>query len=69
MPRASARAVEATQHVLINTGRSGVVYDTEGHSIGGGERVTVTEVDAIGQAAVDRGRLVMRTVDSGEVPE
>jgi hypothetical protein len=46
-----------TMPVLINTGRAGVTYDDAGHSLGGGERIPVTEVDYTGQDAIDRGIL------------
>lgn len=46
--------------LLINSGQSGVVYDHEGHTLGGGERLPLTEaLDAVGEAAVDRGHLVL----------
>lgn len=50
-------AKKSDKTVLINTGRTGVVYDEAGHSIGGGERVSVGEVDAVGKAAIDAGQL------------
>jgi hypothetical protein len=50
-------AKKSDKIVLINTGRSGVVYDEAGHSVGGGERVSVGEIDAVGKAAVDAGQL------------
>lgn len=42
---------------LINTGRSGVVYDMAGHSLGGGERLAVPKIDHTAQDAIDRGLL------------
>lgn len=44
--------------VLFNPEQSPTVYDKEGRSVGGAERVTVDEVDEVGQAAVDAGLLV-----------
>lgn len=44
---------------LLNPYRSGVVYDDEGRSLGGGERIEVDEVDAVGQAAVDARHLML----------
>lgn len=40
-------------YTLLNTGRSGRVYDVAGHSLGGGERITVSGLDAVGQAVCD----------------
>lgn len=57
-----AKSLKATpQYQLINVRRSGVVYDFAGHSLGGGERVTVTEVDSVAEAAIDRGSLILRS--------
>lgn len=56
-----------TVPTLINTGRSGVVYDEAGHSLGGGERIDVDEVDDTTQAAIDNGHL--RCEDNTSVPE
>lgn len=46
-----------TVPTLINTGRSGVVYDKAGHSLGGGERIDVDEIDDTARDALDRGLL------------
>lgn len=43
---------------LFNPEQSPTVYDAQGHTVGGAERVTVDELDAVGQAAVDAGLLV-----------
>lgn len=42
---------------LINTGRSGVVYDESGHSVGGGDRVEIEEINPVAQTAIDIGQL------------
>lgn len=47
---------------LHNPGRAGVTYDRAGHTLGGGERVTVDKIDEIGKHAVARGRLVSRKI-------
>ena len=44
--------------VLFNPEQSPTVYDKEGRTVGGAERVTVDELDEVGQAAVDAGLLV-----------
>lgn len=44
--------------VLFNPEQSPMVYDAQGRSVGGAERVTVTELDEVGQRAVDAGLLV-----------
>lgn len=64
----SAAAVAATQYRLINTGRVAVVYDEAGHSIGGGERLTVLGVDAVGQTAVDRRYLMLKPLAPAPEP-
>lgn len=48
--------------LLINSGRSGVVYDEAGHSLGGGERLPVDDLDKVGEAAVARRYLFLLTV-------
>lgn len=42
---------------LINTGRTGVVYDEAGHTVGGGDRVEISEINPVAQAAIDIGQL------------
>lgn len=42
---------------LLNPGSSSVIYNSEGQSIGAGERIGVAEIDEVGQAALDRGYL------------
>jgi hypothetical protein len=46
---------------LINPGAAGVVYNTVGDSVGGGERVEVDEIDDVGRAALDTGQLLLAT--------
>lgn len=54
---------------LVNPGDAGVVYDRQGHSLGGGERIDAPELDPVGQAAVDGGRLLLReTPDTPQPP-
>lgn len=55
-----------THMLLLNSGRAGVVYTTAGAQLGGGERITVTGLDAVGQAAVDRGYLSLVEVPSND---
>jgi len=56
-------AKKADKTTLINPGSSGVVYDKAGHSLGGGESVTVDGIDAVGRAAVAAGWLLCRNDD------
>ncbi|MGH3986594.1 MAG: hypothetical protein ACRDTZ_04665 [Pseudonocardiaceae bacterium] len=51
-----------TRYRLHNPGRAGVTYDRAGHTLGGGERVTVEKIDEVGKHAVARGRLVSRKI-------
>jgi hypothetical protein len=46
-----------TRYTLVNTQRGGVVYDRDGHSLGGGERLVVSGVDGVGQQAIECGQL------------
>ncbi|HZE02610.1 MAG TPA: hypothetical protein VE155_12680 [Pseudonocardiaceae bacterium] len=55
---------KTSTQILINPHRSGVVYDLEGHSIGGGERVEIAQLDEVGQAALDRGHLIVAELSS-----
>jgi len=49
-----------TRKLLLNSGRTGVVYDSTGRSLGGGERLEIDDgLDEVGQAAVDRGFLTV----------
>lgn len=43
---------------LVNPTSAGIVYDTDGRNLGGGERVEVTGLDDVGRAAVDNGHLL-----------
>lgn len=43
---------------LFNPEDTPVVYDEQAHTVGGIERVTVDELDAVGQRAVEAGVLV-----------
>jgi hypothetical protein len=50
--------------LLQNSGRSGVVYDEAGHSLGGGEHIELpAKLDVVGKAAVDAGYLRVITVN------
>lgn len=51
----------AGEITLLNPGTTAVVYSEDGRMIGGGERLKLDAVDAVGQAALDRGYL--RRVD------
>lgn len=51
-------AATKNKAVLFNPEQSPTVYDKEGRTVGGAERVTVDQVDEVGQAAVDAGLLV-----------
>jgi hypothetical protein len=46
--------------ILVNPNTAGVVYDREGHNLGGGEPVEVDALDDVGQLAVDNGQLIIR---------
>lgn len=49
-----------TRKLLLNSGRSGVVYDDAGHTLGGGERLELDgPLDKTGKAAVDAGYLTV----------
>jgi hypothetical protein len=65
------RSLPPNTVTLVNPGTSGVVYDVEGHSLGGGERVTVPyPLDRVGQKAVNRGYLLVDTWTPGaEAPK
>lgn len=43
---------------LFNPQDTPLVYDTEGHTVGGAERVEVDSLDEVAQRAVDSGVLV-----------
>lgn len=43
---------------LFNPEQTPTVYDEQAHTLAGGERVTVDELDAAGRRAVDSGLLV-----------
>lgn len=60
-----ANTAKPKSKLLLNSGRSGVVYDKAGHSLGGGERLPVDTLDDIGQAAVDRHYLILLSVPAG----
>jgi len=47
------------QKLLLNSGRTGVVYDLAGHSLGGGERLPIEGLDEVGKAAVRKGFLTV----------
>lgn len=46
--------------IIVNPNTAGVVYDREGHSLGGGEPIEVDALDDVGQLAVDNGQLIIR---------
>lgn len=51
-------AATKSKIVLFNPEQSPTVFDKEGRTVGGAERVEVAELDEVGQAAVDAGLLV-----------
>lgn len=51
--------------VLFNPEQTPTVYSEDGRTVGGAERVTVKELDPVGQHAVDTGLLV-REESQGE---
>lgn len=61
-------AATKSKTTLFNPEQTPTVYDEEGRTVGGAERVTVDEVDAVGQAAVDAGLLV-REEESKKEPK
>lgn len=48
----------ASKITLFNPEDTPAVYDNDGHTVGGTERVEVDELDEVGQRAVDSGVLV-----------
>lgn len=42
---------------IVNPGTTPQVYTTEGHTIAAGDRLEGVDLDEVGQAAVDGGRL------------
>lgn len=59
----TTRPAKSAKQVLINPGRAGVVYDDEGHALGGGERLEVEGIDDVGKAAIDAGQLLTERAD------
>lgn len=59
----TGRPAKSAKQILINPGRSGVVYDSEGHTLGGGERLEVDGIDDVAKAAIDSGHLLTERVD------
>ncbi|HET9144156.1 hypothetical protein [Actinophytocola sp.] len=51
-------AATKSKIVLFNPEQSPTVYDKEGRTVAGADRVTVDELDEVGKAAVDAGLLV-----------
>lgn len=58
----SASKADKGRQLLINSGRSGVVYSEDGHSLGGGEHIDLPDLDGVGKAAVKAGYLRVVTV-------
>jgi len=48
---------------IINAGPGPVVYDEDGHSLAGGERLEVKVLDSAGQRAVEQGHLLRMADD------
>jgi hypothetical protein len=65
------RSLPPNTVTLVNPGSSGVVYDIPGHSLGGGERVTVPyPLDRVGLHVVAKGYLLVDTWTPGaEAPD
>lgn len=59
----TARPARSARQILINPGRTGVVYDVEGRSLGGGERLEVDGVDDVAKAAIDCRQLLTEKAD------
>lgn len=68
-PKSTAAAPASTHYWLVNTGRAGVTYDADGHQVGGGERIIVSSVDHVGQAAIDRGSLRLKAIPRHAEPQ
>jgi hypothetical protein len=66
-----SRSLPPNTVTLVNPGSSGVVYDIPGHSLGGGERVTVPyPLDKVGLHVVAKGYLLVDTWTPGaEAPD
>jgi hypothetical protein len=43
---------------LINPGSGLVIYDAQGHGLGGGERLDVPELDSVAERAIELGQLL-----------
>jgi hypothetical protein len=54
-------AAATGSRTLVNPRRSARVYDVAGHSIEAGGRLTVDEIDAVGQRAIDLGYLFVKS--------
>lgn len=49
---------------LVNPGTAGLVYDEDGHSVGGGQRVTITgDPDAVAMRQLKVGNLLAQRGD------
>jgi len=48
---------------IINAGSGPVVYDEDGRSLGGGERLEVAALDSAGRRAVEQGHLLRMAED------
>lgn len=49
----------AYKYTLINPGNATIVYDSEGHTLSGGESVQLNVIEPIAQNAIDRGYLTL----------
>lgn len=50
-----------TRKILVNLTNAGVVYDQDGHSLGGDEQITVEGLDGVAEAAISAGQLALLT--------
>jgi hypothetical protein len=62
-----AESKKTTRKLLLNSGRSGVVYNEAGNTLGGGEHLVFDDLedgklDSVGSAAVEAGYLRVVTV-------
>lgn len=64
--KASTKAAKPTPAVeLVNPGTAGIVYDEVGHSVGGGDRVTLDgDPDAVAMRQLEAGNLLAQRGDA-----